>query len=208
MAMWERLKRSPLFFILGGVALVIDQIGRIETVAVIYRAGKGWLASRSDIDLAWPSHTLLGTGLFFLALGLVSFIWPNGTPKYVADYPGAPFFKPLEPVAGVQTEAPPHVDLIFDPARSDSHALIRNDKIRVVDTSLTVAYDVSIQPKESHLYSATFETIARLEKSHPVYAFMDLRAKQSGVCFTQFEALLKFELENSSEDDGFKVRVP
>jgi hypothetical protein len=98
--------------------------------------------------------------------------------------------------------------MYFDLARSDSHDLVRDDRIKVVNTSHTVAYDVGIQPKESHLYSAIFETIARVERGRPVYAVMDLRAKQGGACFTQFEALLKFELENSSEDDDFKVRVP
>jgi hypothetical protein len=206
--MWKRLKRSRLYFILGGVTLILDWIGRIETVGDIYRASKHWVASRSDVHLAWPPHVLLVVGLFFLALGLVSFIWPNGTPKYVADIHGSGSFEPLEPIASERTESVPHIDLIFDLARSDSPDLVRDDRMTVVNTSPTVAYDVSIQPKESNLYSATFETLARVEKGRPEYAVMELRAKQGGACFTQFEALLKFELENSSEDGDFKVRVP
>jgi hypothetical protein len=85
---------------------------------------------------------------------------------------------------------------------------VRDEQIKVVNTSNVVAYDVSIQPKESPLYKAEFKTIARLEKDHPVYVEMDLCAKPSGTFYRQFEALLKSELENSSEDDNFNLRVP
>lgn len=85
---------------------------------------------------------------------------------------------------------------------------MRDVQLKVVNTSDTVAYDVEIQPRETRLYKATFETIARLEKGHPAYAVMDLRAKPSGAYYKDFEALLRFESENSSEDDDFKVRVP
>jgi hypothetical protein len=191
--MWERLERryTRLFFILGGLVFIIDGIGRIETVAELCKGAKGWLASWSNIHLAWPPHTLFGVGVFFLMLGLISFVWPKHE------------VKPADTL-----ETAPHVDLIFDLPRSDSVDVLRDDKIKVVNTTDTIAYDVSIQPKESHLYSATFETIARLEKGHAVYAVMDLRSKQHGTCFSQFEALLKFELENSSENDDFKVHVP
>jgi hypothetical protein len=85
---------------------------------------------------------------------------------------------------------------------------VRDEKIKVVNTSDLIAYDVSIQPKESHLYEAEFETIPRLEKGQPVYAAMKLQAKSSGVYYSQFEALLNFELENSSDNENFNVRVP
>lgn len=106
-------------------------------------------------------------------------------------------------------EAAPHIDLIFDLPKSDTTSWrVRHEPLKVVNTADTVAYDVAIQPRESPLYKAKFEIITRLEKGHPAYAVMDLRAKPSGTYYKEFEALLKFELETSSEDDDFKVRVP
>jgi len=198
-----------LFFIVGGFLLIVDQIGRIQTVKDLYTEGKNWFASRSDIQLTWPPHTLLAVGVFFLLLGLISFLLPERkkassppppleahTPKYLAEQPVG--------------EAP-HVDLIFELPKNHGTSpgqLVRDEKIKVVNTSDIIAYDVSIQPKESHLYEAEFETIARLEKGHPAFAVMKLRAKSSGVYYSQFEELLSFELETSSDEENFKVRVP
>lgn len=235
--MWERLKRrhTRLFFVLGGIVLIVDQIGRIETIAELYRAGRSWLSSRSDVHLTWPPHTLLGVGVFFLILGLISFVWPKAEvktsvttspppektlgeqrtePQQVADTSAAKWLATHARVYNGEelnrtVDAAPHVDLIFDlPKSNDTRSLVRDEQLRVVNTSDTVAYDVSIQRKESHLYKAEFETIARLEKGQPAYAVMDLRAKPSGTYHKEFEALLKFELENSSEEDNFNVRVP
>lgn len=63
--MWERLKRryTRLFFIIGGLLFIVDQIGRIQTVKDLYTAGKNWFASRSDVQLTWPPHTLLAVGI-------------------------------------------------------------------------------------------------------------------------------------------------
>jgi hypothetical protein len=106
-------------------------------------------------------------------------------------------------------DAAPHIDLIFDlPKTDDTRGLVRDEQLSVVNTSDTIAYDVSIQPRETHSYKAEFETIARLEKGHPVFAVMDLRAKPGGAYHKEFEMLLKLELEHSSEDDNFNVRVP
>jgi hypothetical protein len=69
--MWERLKRSRLFFIASGIIFIIDGIGRIEPVAKLYKSVKSWSASRSDIHLAWPPHILVAVGVFFLVLGLI-----------------------------------------------------------------------------------------------------------------------------------------
>jgi hypothetical protein len=221
--MWERLKRSRLFFIASGIVFIVDGIGRIETVAELYKSAKSWLASRSDIHLAWPPHTLVAVGVFFLVLGLISFIWPKRLvlgllsfilPKYElkdTPNPSPPLDKPAPQRTDTHQASVPHVDLIFElPKNHDTSPgwLVRDEEIKVVNTSNVVAYDVSIQPKESHLYKAEFKTIARLEKDHPAYVEMDLRAKPSGTFYRQFEALLKFELENSSEDDSFNVRVP
>lgn len=83
--MWERLRHrhARLFFIVGGTFFIIDQLGRIQTVAALYDAGKVWLSLRTDIHLnwplthlTWPPHTLLGVGVFFVFLGLVSFFSP------------------------------------------------------------------------------------------------------------------------------------
>ncbi len=106
-------------------------------------------------------------------------------------------------------EAAPHLDLIFNLSKTDTTGWnVRDEKLKVVNTSGTVAYDVQIQPKESHRYKATFENIARIEKDHPVYAAMDLRQKTFGTHYKDFEALLKFELEDLSEDEDLNVRVP
>jgi hypothetical protein len=208
--MWERLKRryTRLFFIIGGVLFIIDQIGRIQTFKDLYTAGKSWLASRSDIHLTWPPHTLLVVGVFFVVLGLVSFFWPE--PKKATN--------PVRMLEAHSAKNPtpelgtaPHIDLVFDLQKNHSTGpglLLRDEKIKVVNTSDLIAYDVSIQPKESHLYEAEFETIPRLEKGHPIYAVMKLRAKSSGVYYSQFEALLNFELENSNDNENFNVRVP
>jgi|GEM_PF-6939864 hypothetical protein len=92
--MLERFKRrhAGLFFILGGFFLIIDTIGRIQTVEALYQAGKSWLTSKTDIHLnwplahlAWPHYTVFGIGVFFVLLGLVSFFWPSRTPKLVID---------------------------------------------------------------------------------------------------------------------------
>jgi hypothetical protein len=214
--MWERFRRryGRVFFILGGILIIIDQIGRFQTLAALYDAGKSWFASRSDVHLnwplahlVWPSHTLLGVGVFFVLLGLVSFFWPlKPDPKYVEVVP-----IPIQPspATAQQKTTIPHIDLIFDLPKTDATTLlVRHEHLKVVNTTDTVGYDVQIQPKESHLYKATFETIARVERGHPVYVVMDLRQKSSGAYYKDFEALLRFELENSSEDDNFKVRVP
>jgi len=211
--MWKRLKRRyhRLFIVLGGIFIIIDQIGRYQTLASLYGSVKNWFASKTDIhlnwpltNLAWPAHSLLFVGVFFVLLGLISFFWPiKAAPKQLAQP------ETSEASSASTAEVVPHVDLIFDlPKCDDTRWLVRDGNIKVVNTSDTIAYDVSIQPKESHLYKAEFETISRLEKGRPVDAVMDLRAKPSGTCYGQFEALLKFELENSSEDDDFKVRVP
>jgi hypothetical protein len=214
--MWERLKRRyrRLFVILGGILIIVDQIGRYQTVATLYQSGKRWLAATTDIHLnwtpihlVWPPHMLLGVGAFFVVLGLVSFFWPlTPEPKYIENAPSPlQSAKPTSP----QDAAVPHIDLIFDLAKSDeTRKVVRNDALKVLNTSDAVAYDVQIQPMESHLYKATFEMIARIEKGPPVEAVMDLRAKPNGAYHKEFEALLRFELENSSEDDGFNVRVP
>lgn len=211
-AMWERIQRryTRLFFILGGVVVVIDQVGRIETVAELYKAVKTWLSSESNVHLTWPPHILLAVGVFFIVLGLISFVWPKDEAEHIADA-RLSFEKPGLPNTKTQQDIAPHIDLILDLPKSYATGpgtLVRDQKIRVVNTSDTVAYDVSIQSKESDRYKAEFETIARLEKGDPAYAVMDLRAKPSGTCYSQFEALLKFELEDSSDDDNFNVRVP
>ena len=78
-AMWERLKRryTRLFFVVGGVFFIIDQIGRIQTIEDLYAMGKTWFSSRSNIHINWPPHTLLGIGVFFVLLGAVSFFLPD-----------------------------------------------------------------------------------------------------------------------------------
>jgi hypothetical protein len=207
LAVWERLKRrrAGLFLILGGIFFIIDQIGRIQTIADLYEAGKSWFAGRSDIYL--PPHTLLAVGVIFVLLGLVSFFLPlTVEPKQVANS-----VPTLDAKRAAPPESVPHIDLIFDLPKSHATGpgwLVRDVQLKVVNTSDTVAYDVEIQPRETPLYKATFDTIARLEKGHPAYAVMDLRAKPSGAYYKDFEALLRFELENSNEDDDFKVRVP
>jgi hypothetical protein len=209
--MWERLKRryTRLFFIIGGFLFIVDQIGRIQTVRDLYAAGKNWFASRSDIQLTWPPHTLLGVGVFFVLLGSISFFMPD---RKKASSPVPSPEPPTPPNAAQQgVGAAPHVDLIFELPKNHATSpgqLVRDEKIKVVNTSDIIAYDVSIQPKESHLYEAKFETIARLEKGHPANAVMKLRAKSTSVHYSQFEALLSFELETSSDEENFNVRVP
>ncbi|MGB9467541.1 MAG: hypothetical protein WBR10_20700 [Candidatus Acidiferrum sp.] len=108
-------------------------------------------------------------------------------------------------------DAAPHVDLIFELPKNHGGGpgwRVRDEQMRVVNTSDTIAYDVAIQPKETPLYRAEFETIPRLEKGRPAYAVMKLRAKATGVYYSQFEAFLKFELEDSSDEENFNVRVP
>jgi hypothetical protein len=108
-------------------------------------------------------------------------------------------------------DAAPHVDLIFDLPQNHVRGpgwLVRDEKISVVNTRDTIAYDVAIQAIETPLYKAEFDIIPRLEKGRPVKAVMMLRAKATGVYFSQFEALLKFEVEKPSDDQNFTVRVP
>lgn len=105
----------------------------------------------------------------------------------------------------------PHVDLIFDLPQNHVRGpgwLVRDEQISVVNTRDTIAYDVAIQTIETPLYKAEFDIIPRLEKGRPVNAVMMLRVKATGVYFSQFEALLKFEVEKPSDDGNFTVRVP
>jgi hypothetical protein len=110
-----------------------------------------------------------------------------------------------------QVDAAPHVDLIFELPKDAGGGpgwRVRDQLIEVVNTSDTIAYDVAIQPKETPLYTAEFEAIPRLEKGRPAYAVMQLRVKATGVYYSQFEALLRFEYENSPDEENFNVRVP
>jgi hypothetical protein len=110
-----------------------------------------------------------------------------------------------------QVDAAPHVDLIFELPKDTGGGpgwRVRDEQIEVVNTSDTIAYDVAIQPKETALYRAEFEIIPRLEKGRPAYAVMKLCAKATGVYYSEFEALLRFEWENLSNEENFTVRVP
>lgn len=104
----------------------------------------------------------------------------------------------------------PHIDLVFDlPKNQSPSRRYRDEPLKVVNTSDTVAYDVTIQPMQSPRYRATFEPISRLEKGQPVYAKLDLRAQPEGTYYSVFEALLLFEREQQNiENADFKVRVP
>lgn len=204
--MLERLKRrhSGLYFFISGSIVVIDQLGRFQTIKDMYSVVRSWFAIRTDIHLKWPPHLLLYIGLVILAIGLFSFLLPPPKSAETSGTRSAPIGERI-------VRANPHIDLVFDlPAAASTGPgqLIRDQRIKVVNTSETIAYDVSIQPMESHLYKATFETIGRVDKEHPAYAVMNLRSKEHGTYFNQFEALLRYELENSSEDEDFKVRVP
>jgi hypothetical protein len=90
----------------------------------------------------------------------------------------------------------------------DTRKAARPGDLKVVNTSITIAYDVTVQPRETRTYKAKFETIPRLEKDHPAFAIMDLRREPGGSYFREFEMLLKLELQDPSEEDGFNVRVP
>jgi hypothetical protein len=106
-------------------------------------------------------------------------------------------------------ENAPHIDLIFElPKVFEATPIIRDTQISVVNTRDSIAYDVKIEDKESSLYKATFEVIARVEKGHPKLVVMDLRRKPNGTYHRDFEALLKLEFEELQSIDEFTVRVP
>jgi hypothetical protein len=124
--MWERLQRrhSRLLFILGGLLFIIDGIGRIEVVADLYKAAKSWLASRSDIHFTWPPHTLVGVGVVFVVLGVISFIWPNDKAKPTGD-----------PAPRVEKQSPQLAEVQQDPESAPTKAVsLLPDAATVVNT--------------------------------------------------------------------------
>ena len=86
--------------------------------------------------------------------------------------------------------------------------LDRTSQIQVVNTTDHATYNVQIQDKESTLYTARFEQIARVEKGHPVFANVDIRKRDSGSCFRNFEAILMFEYETQQPNQDLSLRLP
>jgi hypothetical protein len=103
----------------------------------------------------------------------------------------------------------PHIDLIFNLPRTNKPvSVLRSEEMKVVNTKISYAYNVQIQPMESDKYKATFKAIPRLGKDQEVYAEMDLRIKPGGTYFKYFEKLLKLESDQPSEEQEFEVKVP
>lgn len=126
-AMWERLKRqyTGLFFIIGGSSFIIDQIGRIQTIRDLYAMGKTWFYNRSHIHLTWPPHTLLGIGVFFVLLGVISFFLPD--PKQVTNPvqtlgEHTPTSAPQQTVLATPQETRPTIDM--NPPLPDAAGLL------------------------------------------------------------------------------------
>lgn len=61
-------------YIVGGVLIALDNIGRIQVIKGLWAELKIVWAT---VHLAWPSHLLTWIGVGFVLFGIVSSFWPN-----------------------------------------------------------------------------------------------------------------------------------
>lgn len=76
----KKLKKryAGVFLIIGGLLFVLDQIGRVQTIAALYADIRTWAESRHWLaGFTWPHHVLLYVGLLFVLLGLAAYLWPD-----------------------------------------------------------------------------------------------------------------------------------
>jgi hypothetical protein len=68
-------KRHPfLFLVIGGVLILVDNIGRAQVIKDIWSEIKiTWTAAH----LAWPNHLLTWIGFAIVAIGLLALLWPG-----------------------------------------------------------------------------------------------------------------------------------
>jgi hypothetical protein len=77
--------RKRIGYIVGGVLIALDNIGRIQVIKGMWAELKtAW----ATVHPAWPSHLLTWIGVGFVVFGFVSSFWPNRTAN--APFVGQP----------------------------------------------------------------------------------------------------------------------
>lgn len=80
---WFRKWWKSLLIIVGGIFFIIDNIGRIQTVADVVSRLQVWIPPLKYFGL--PPHILAWIGVFFIVAGIVSILWPYGTTDSVPN---------------------------------------------------------------------------------------------------------------------------
>jgi hypothetical protein len=71
-------KRHPyLWFVVGGVAVVLDNIARVQVIKDMYAKVASVFSGAVGFRIPWPSHLLTWIGACFILFGLVSLFWPR-----------------------------------------------------------------------------------------------------------------------------------
>lgn len=69
---FNKIRKGWIGLLVGGLLIVIDNIGRIQTIQSVYRSFREFLPS-----FHWPIHLLTYIGFLAIAVGVAMYWWPS-----------------------------------------------------------------------------------------------------------------------------------
>ena len=141
---------KPTSVVTGGILLIIDSIGRIQTVTDVVSRLQAWIPLFKYFGL--PPHVFAWIGGAFVLIGLVSFIWPSG--------------EKIDTTRPTEDAASPFVTINF-PVTDLMSSEIRTNYIFVKNIGERSALDVQVaditKKWGNHTYTAKFPRLQILE---------------------------------------------
>lgn len=187
----------------------ISDLSVVYTLFTVSAAAIAYVASKAANAAGKPLYLVLLVGAIVFAVVLLGL---HLVVRLLHRLRAGPVHSQIESGTDEQRrilEQAPHIDLAYDLPKVDAaRTLIRDEQIRVINTSDSVAYNIQIGRKEGRRYTATFAVVPRAAKNGGIPVDVDIRERPGGSYFSGFERVLQLEYEDSSGADNFEVEVP